>query len=297
VVDLAARVEGMRELLERSLREDVAVELRFPEGLWPVEVDVNELELALLNIAVNARDAMPNGGLIVIEARNMPAGSGAPVEGDCVRLSVADNGQGVDPEVAARVFEPFFTTKGVGKGTGLGLSQVYGFARSSGGEAALESEPGKGATVSLFLPRSTKPLSTVEAAPEARRKSGRTKGRVLMVEDDDAVAHMVGEMLDQLGYRSARAANAEAALKTLEADQRFDLVFSDMVMPGDMDGRALAREINARHPELPVLLTTGYSEAAAQAAAEGLRLLPKPYRIDALAAAIKAARAEGAAAG
>jgi len=292
VVDLAARVEGLRMLLDRSLREDIAVDLNLPEGLWPVEIDVNEFELAVLNIAVNARDAMPNGGLITIAASNEHGEEGSPVPGDFVCLTIKDTGEGMTEEVAARVFEPFFTTKGVGRGTGLGLSQVYGFARSSHGHVEAESRPGQGTTVSIHLPRSHKPLSAVEPTPGPRRAAGRAKGRVLMVEDDDAVASMVSQMLAQLGYRASRASTADAALKVLEADQKFDLVFSDMVMPGDMDGRALAREIRRLYPHLPVLLTTGYSEAAAQAAGDGLRLLMKPYRIDALAAAVKAARNE-----
>ncbi|HYE43283.1 MAG TPA: response regulator, partial [Caulobacteraceae bacterium] len=217
---------------------------------------------------------------------------GSPVPGDFVCLTIKDTGEGMTEEVAARVFEPFFTTKGVGRGTGLGLSQVYGFARSSHGHVEAESRPGQGTTVSIHLPRSHKPLSAVEPTPGPRRAAGRAKGRVLMVEDDDAVASMVSQMLAQLGYRASRASTADAALKVLEADQKFDLVFSDMVMPGDMDGRALAREIRRLYPHLPVLLTTGYSEAAAQAAGDGLRLLMKPYRIDALAAAVKAARNE-----
>jgi signal transduction histidine kinase/ActR/RegA family two-component response regulator len=292
VVDLAARIEAMRVLLERSLREDITVEVDLPPDLWPVEIDDNEFELALLNIAVNARDAMPDGGSIIIGGENVGAGGDGPEDNrDHIRLTISDTGVGMSPEVAARVFEPFFTTKAVGKGTGLGLSQVYGFARSSGGEVHIVSDEGEGATVVLTLPRSTKALSELATAPTGT-STAKARGRVLMVEDDDEVAAMVDQMLDSLGYRVARAADAESALKTLEADARFDLVFSDMVMPGDMDGRSLVREVQRRYPKLPVLLTTGYSEAAALATSEGLRLLPKPYRIDALADAIRSARAD-----
>ncbi len=293
VVDLGARFAGMRLLLDRSLREDIEIELRVPDGLWPVEIDVNEFELAVLNAAVNARDAMPDGGRITVSAVNVPAGSGGMLEGDHVRVDIADTGAGISPEVAARVFEPFFTTKEVGKGTGLGLSQVYGFARSSGGDVAITGAPGEGAVLSLALPRSRKAVEA-ETPARAERKAGRGRGRILMVEDDNEVAAMVGDMLVELGYRFERAASAAEALEMLGADAAFDLVFSDMVMPGMMDGRALAREIRRRRPGLPVLLTTGFSEAAAQATAEGLRLLPKPYRIDSLGAAIRAARAEAA---
>ena len=290
VVDLRRLIEGMRVLLERSLREDIAVELELPEGLWPVEIDINEFELALINMAVNSRDAMPNGGRLRIAAENLAGDDLDPAAGDRVRLTISDTGPGMSEDTAARAFEPFFTTKSVGKGTGLGLSQVYGFARSSGGDVRLDGRPGEGAVITLLLPRSEKPLSEVEpAAPTA--DLSRSKGRVLMVEDDDHVATMVSEMLQQLGYRTERAANARAALALLEAGRRFDLVFSDMVMPGEMDGRALAQEIRRREPALPVLLTTGYSEAAAAASADGLRLLLKPYRIDALDAAVRAAMA------
>ncbi len=291
VIDLGARLESMRLLLERSLREDITVAVEVAEDLWPVEIDDNEFELALLNIAVNARDAMPDGGVITITASNSAGEDSDLPDGDYVRLAVTDTGTGMSPEVAERVFEPFFTTKAVGKGTGLGLSQVYGFARSSGGEVRILGGEGVGATVVLTLPRSYKQPVAVDDAGAAP-VSGKARGRVLMVEDDDAVAAMVDQMLGSLGYRVARAPDADSALRTLESDARFDLVFSDMVMPGEMDGRSLVREIQRRHPQLPVLLTTGYSEAAAVATAEGLRLLTKPYRIDALAEAIRAARAE-----
>ncbi|MBX7250240.1 MAG: response regulator [Caulobacteraceae bacterium] len=292
VVDLTARIETMRVLLERSLREDITVRVDLPRDLWPVEIDDNEFELALLNIAVNARDAMPNGGAIIIRGENVAAEGADGASADHIRLSVSDTGTGMSPEVAARVFEPFFTTKPVGKGTGLGLSQVYGFARSSGGEVHIDSCEGHGVTVVITLPRSSKPLSEAAVAAEGSA-AGRARGRVLMVEDDDEVAAMVDQMLVSLGYRVAREPDAERALRRLEGDPRFDLVFSDMVMPGDMDGRSLVREVQRRYPGLPVLLTTGYSEAAALATTEGLRLLTKPYRIDALAEAIRAARADG----
>ncbi len=290
VIDLAAQIETMRELLDRSLREDISVEIDLAPNLWPVEVDASQFELALVNTAVNARDAMPLGGHIVISAENLEGFDDGDLKGDYVRLSVGDSGVGMAPDVVARVFEPYFTTKTVGKGTGLGLSQVYGFSRASGGEVRIASTPGQGATVSFFLPRSHKPIAVaaVEAAPV--RASARRRERILLVEDDDAVAGAVTEMLSELGFESVRAVNADAALTVLERDPRFQLVFSDMVMPGEMTGLDLAREIGRRRPDLPVLLTTGYSEAAAAAADEGMRLLPKPYRLDTLAAEIEAIR-------
>ena len=201
--------------------------------------------------------------------------------------------------VASRVFEPFFTTKEVGRGTGLGLSQVYGFVRSSGGDISVESREGEGSTFTLCLPRTDKSPATAEAAaalaagtaPTARRGGG----RLLLVEDDDAVAAGVGHMLGDLGYRHVRVASAAEALAMLERDSRFDLVFSDMVMPGDMDGLGLAREIRRRLPTVPVLLTTGFSEAASAATGDAFRLLPKPYGIDSLSEALSATLAEAAA--
>jgi CheY-like chemotaxis protein len=191
------------------------------------------------------------------------------------------------------VFEPFFTTKDVGQGTGLGLSQVYGFARSSGGEARVESEPGRGATVALYLPRSTKPLPVAVAPPPPPPANALPKPsasyKVLVVEDDESVAGLVLEMVRELGYRACRAASADQALQTLGADPAVDLVFSDMLMPGDMNGLDLAHEVMRRRPDVPVVLTTGYSAAAASATEEGIRLLLKPYRIDALAAELQAA--------
>ena len=286
VADINALIDGMRELLQRSLRENVVVDLRL-ESTWPVEVDVSQLQVAILNIAVNARDAMPAGGVITVSTRDEPGSA------DRVRLSIADNGTGIAPEIKERVFEPFFTTKGVGRGTGLGLSQVYGFVRSSGGEVQIDSELGRGATVSLMLPRSEKRLA--EARPPTSPGPGGAdqRARVLMVEDDDNVAALVGEMLNERGYDAVRAVSAANALDRLTADGPFDLVFSDMVMPGDMDGLQLAREITRRRPDLPIVLTTGYSAAAASASAEGIRLLVKPYRIDALAAELGAALREG----
>jgi signal transduction histidine kinase/ActR/RegA family two-component response regulator len=295
VVDLATQVEGMRVLLDRSLREDIEVELRFAKGLWPVEVDPHQMELAVLNIAVNARDAMPTGGRIVISGENAPGLSDGGLEGDFVRLAVSDTGKGMAPEMVNRVFEPFFTTKERGQGTGLGLSQVYGFTHASGGDVRIESAVDEGTTIALLLPRSTKALTVV--ASDSGREPEKGEGRLLMVEDDDGVASVVCEMLKELGYDPIRAASAAEALVTLKKDGPFDLVFSDMVMPGEMDGIELAREIRKRKPGLPVVLTTGFSEAAAAANQDGLRLLVKPYRIEQLAAELQAAMNDPRAAG
>jgi signal transduction histidine kinase/CheY-like chemotaxis protein len=285
-IDLAARVDGMRVLLDRSLREDVRVDFDLPADLWLVEVDPSQLEVALLNIAVNARDAMPNGGRITISARNHPGMNDGELLGDYVEIAVADEGVGMSREVLGRIFEPFYTTKSVGKGTGLGLSQVYGFTKASGGDARVESAPGQGTTVRLFLPR-THMVAPIEHGPGQADAAPRGEGeQVLLVEDDEAVAALVEEMLRGLGYKVLHAPSAMAALSLLERTPKVELVFSDMVMPGRLNGMDLAREIARRRPDVPILLTTGFSEAAAAATREGISLLLKPYRIEDLAEAI-----------
>src|SRR5690242_19480087 len=290
-VDLAKHIGAMRELLDRSLRGDVNVELDFPDTLWPVNVDAAELELAVLNLAVNARDAMPNGGTIVMLGENLPNIADDELAGDYVRLSVTDTG--MLPEVRAHVFEPYFTTKDVGKGSGLGLAQVYGFAIQSRGAVRIDSEVGRGTSIALYLPRSDKAPRDAEPHPESQRVERQLvhgAGRVLLVEDDDEVAALASEMLGRLGYEVTRAATAAAALGALANGRPVDIVFSDIMMPGGMNGVELAREIRRRRAELPVLLTSGYAEAAAREAnSAGIRILSKPYRIDELSAALNAA--------
>jgi len=291
VLHLPTRIEGLGFLLGRTLREDIEVVLDLPDDLWPVEVDPGELELALLNLAVNARDAMPNGGRITLSAHNAPGDDEDP---DRVWLTVTDTGRGMPESVVLRVFEPFFTTKEVGQGTGLGLSQVYGFVRSSGGEISVKSIEGVGTTFTLCLPRTHKPAAATPspAAADPDRPARMTEGRLLLVEDDDAVAVGVGHMIQDLGCTYVRAAQAADALRLLAEGEAFDLVLSDMVMPGEMDGLALAKAIRERHPGLPVVLTTGFSEAAAAATAERFRLLSKPYGIEALSAILGEALGE-----
>ncbi|MFB6447236.1 ATP-binding protein [Bradyrhizobium tunisiense] len=294
-VDVAVQIGGMRELLDRSLRGDVHVEFDFPEQIWPVEVDPGELELVILNLAVNARDAMPNGGTIVVRGENLPGFNDEQITGDYVRLSVVDTGIGMSPEILARVFEPFFTTKDVGKGSGLGLAQVHGFATQSRGTVRIQSEVGRGTSIALYLPRShdlpTSGRHLIDLTRVRPKKSN--QGKVLLVEDDDEVAALVSEMLGQLGYDVTRAASAAAALGALADGRSVDVVFSDIMMPGGMNGVELAREIRKRRGHIPVLLTSGYAEASAHDAhAAGVQILAKPYHIDELAAALSAARSK-----
>jgi signal transduction histidine kinase/ActR/RegA family two-component response regulator len=290
-VDLARRIAGMRELLDRTLMGESHLELEFPEGLWPVQIDPAELELAVLNLAVNARDAMPKGGTIRIRAENIVGLEQEGLVGDFVRLAIIDSGTGMPPEVKEHVFEPFFTTKDVGKGSGLGLAQVYGFAKQSGGGVTIETEVGRGTSVILLLPRAQELPAVVanNLIDLGERLQARIEaGSVLLVEDNDDVAALVSEMLHELGYRITRVASARAALDTLSSMRRVDVVFSDIMMPGDMNGVDLAREIRAAKPEIPVLLTSGYSQAAGQRAEdEGFRVLPKPYHLPELASALK----------
>ncbi|WP_247882511.1 ATP-binding protein [Azospirillum sp. TSA2s] len=279
-MDVRDRLLGMADLLTRAIRADITLETELEPGLWPVEVDPTQFELAILNLAVNARDAMPEGGQLHITARNRPAGD-AGIEGDLVQVTVSDTGTGMEPEVKARVFEPFFTTKEVGKGSGLGLAQVYGFTRQSSGRVEIDSAPGRGTAVSLFLPRTAKPV----AAPAAERALDTGCGgdrHLLLVEDDPIVGSMVAAALEEIGYAVLRAANAEEALGLLtDGDLRIDILFSDVVMPGPMNGVDLAHAARRLRPGLPVVLTTGYSEDVARI--EGVRVLPKPYRVGALA--------------
>lgn len=299
-VDVRRQIEGMRELLERTLRGGGRVRSRFAPDLWSAMVDPVELELAVLNLCANARDAMPEGGTIVISADNEAEPDRDGLRGDFVRLAVTDTGTGMTEEVQARAFEPFFTTKGVGRGSGLGLAQVYGFARQSGGSVAIESIPGRGTTVTLLLPRAaTVPDASPRHLLDFGREAPASAGEMLLVEDDDEVAALVGEMARGLGYAVTRAASGEAALGALANARRIDIVFSDVMMPGGMNGIELARELRRRRPHLPVLLTSGYAAGVqAQAEAEGVEILPKPYGLKDFAQAlerVRGARGGGAA--
>jgi signal transduction histidine kinase len=292
-VDLARQIGSMRELLDRSLGGNVQVRLEFSQDLWPVQVDPGELELVVLNLAVNARDAMPKGGAIVIRARNAPAVQLDGLRGDFVRLSIIDTGVGMSTEVQRRVFEPFFTTKDVGKGSGLGLAQVYGFAQQSGGNVQIESELGRGTTVVLLLPRSvSSPDSSVSHAERwtLRTAAEGSAGNVLLVEDDDDVAAMVSRMFSMLGHRVDRVASAAAALAALE-HRTFDLIFSDIMMPGEMDGVELGRRVRRQGVHIPVVLTSGYADAAAaRAESDSFVVVRKPYSLAELASVLKSAR-------
>jgi PAS domain S-box-containing protein len=292
-VAIPRHVEGMRELLDGSLGGSVTVKTVFQKDVWPVRVDEGELGIALLNLCVNARDAMPQGGTITVAAVNRADIREYGLTGDFVELSVSDTGVGMDAETIARCLEPFYTTKDIGKGSGLGLAQVYGFAHGSGGSVQIESRAHEGTKVLLLLPRSNEsPSATARRTGSGDAVSACARGlcRVLLVEDDVQVASLTSAMLDELGYDVIPVTTGQAALNELAATPGIGLVLSDVMMPGGMDGMGLVREMRLRRISLPVVLVSGFSAAAKRDAEdEGIPLLPKPYTLGDLAAQLTAA--------
>ena len=247
-IKLSERLNVLRDVLNSGLGSTVALVIDVTDDVWNIVVDPNEFETALVNLVINARDAMPEGGSVMISASNDP-------EKDQVAISVTDTGVGIPDDIATKVFDPFFTTKAVGKGTGLGLSQVHGFAHQAGGTVGLRSILGEGTTITICLPKATGQLT-----PEQKQVSLKGSGTVLLVEDNPEVATASTGLLEQLGYHVRWAADASAALAELEKDG-IDIVFSDIVMPGKMDGIGLARTIREKNPKIPILLVTGYSSS------------------------------------
>lgn len=288
VISLRHRLDAFRDLLASSARGDIKLLIDVRRDIWPVAVDVHELELALINLVANARDAMPDGGTIAIMATNVqlqPEQTPEHLSGEFVTLTLTDTGCGIDAEILPKVFEPFFTTKRLGEGTGLGLSQVYGLARQSGGTATIDSQVGKGTTVTIYLPRSHRALSESSIAdgnPPAGQET------VLVVEDDPEVQEIAGLLLQQLGYRVLFAESASAALQLLGSGEVVDLVFTDVVMPGELDGLALARRVKETFPDIAILLTSGYARSANTLEA-GFSIVRKPYQVSILARAVREA--------
>ena len=284
VIDLSQRLPLIRDLLTRSLQSDMVIKVDVPEEDCAVRVDPGEFELAILNLAVNAKDAMPNGGTLSIRAKPVTLKGEASedgLSGDFVAIRVADTGHGIPADVLTRVFEPFFTTKEIGKGTGLGLSQVYGFAKQSGGLATISSAEGRGTAITIFLPRSHEAPVTAVPKPQVQAPT-EDAGTVLLVEDNADVAEVGASYLRQLGFKVRSVANAQAAIAALRLDANVDLVFSDILMPGGMNGLDLAREVGERFPGIPVLLATGYSASAQDAVRHGVVVLQKPYDLEGL---------------
>ena len=278
IVDLNTNIHNLRPMIESSLRGNIVYKEVIDPEIWPVKVDLAELELAIVNIAVNARDAMPNGGTFTVAAGNVQMHDDAGAESQdrgLVAVSFTDSGVGIPPNLLSKIFDPFFTTKEVGKGTGLGLSQVYGFVHQAGGTIEAESRVGQGTTITIYLPAcAEKDLAARDAAAlDAARPPRPT---VLIVDDSAEVAEVTSSLFEDLGFNTDYSDSADAALKLLAEGTKIDLVFSDIVMPGTIDGVGLAREIRARYPNLPVVLTTGYSDAA-QAVPADLKILRKPF--------------------
>ena len=291
-IDLHRHLSGLRELFDRSLRGDVNVKTRLDESVWPICVDAGDFEIAILNLCVNARDAMPHGGFITITAHNCAQMQDHGLEGDFVVLSVSDTGEGMKAETIARCMEPFFTTKDVGKGSGLGLAQVYGFAHGSGGTVLIDSEVGRGTTVSLLLPRSAQAPTPQEMESTAEPTVvGLILAHVLLVEDDLLVAELTSDMLHEIGYQVTHVTSGQAGLSALERDEKINLIVSDVMMPGGMDGVSFAQEIRNRWPNAPIVLVSGHTEAVLpQTASLAIQLLAKPYSLEDLASALRAAK-------
>ena len=281
VVDLNASIRNLRPMIESSLRGNIVYKETINPNLWPVKVDLAELELAIVNIAVNARDAMPNGGVFALTAENVTVNNSSGQDGqngDFVAIEFGDSGTGIPPDLLSKIFDPFFTTKEVGKGSGLGLSQVYGFAHQSGGTVRAESKVGLGTAITIYLPSYA---GVAIDAPKISETARAPRPMVLIVDDSAEVAEVTSSLFEHLGYDTVYCDSAEAALRLLADGTKIDLVFSDIVMPGTIDGVGLAGEVQARYPHLPVILTTGYSDAA-QAAPPSLPILRKPFDADAL---------------
>jgi PAS domain S-box-containing protein len=290
VVDLVDLLPNMSEMLRRSLRGNIEIKASAPESPCRTRIDRTELELALLNLGVNARDAMPDGGVLTVSVKNVALAGEIETDalrGNFVLIEVSDTGVGIPPEILSRVFEPFFTTKDAGKGTGLGLSQAYGFAKQSGGTATIRSKRGHGTTVSLYLPATDEPVDVTrwEAYDEDRDISD--KGLVLLVEDNEEVAAISSSYFEQMGYQADHVSNGAEALHKLKTNGTYNLMFSDILMPGTVGGLELARIVREHHPELPVLLTSGYSQSAQQAVREGFSIVQKPYDLRELSMAVR----------
>jgi PAS domain S-box-containing protein len=285
VVDLNASIKNMRTMIESSLRGNIVYQENIGDDVSPVKVDLAELELAIVNIAVNARDAMPNGGTFTLSVNavtvNQEIGDNR-LGGTFFAITLGDTGTGIPPTLLSKMFDPFFTTKEVGKGTGLGLSQVYGFAHQAGGTVTADSKVGQGTTITVYLPSCAGEQITSKELSAARTKTRHSQRQtVLIVDDSAAVADVTSSLFEHLGYETIYRDSAEAALTLLETGTKIDLVFSDIVMPGTIDGVGLAREIRSRYPNLPIALTTGYSDAA-KAAPPNLKILRKPFDTEAL---------------
>jgi PAS domain S-box-containing protein len=288
-VDVGMLIRGMSELLRHSIGEQIALDLVLPENLWTAHCDANQLENAILNLAINARDAMPQGGRLCIEATNVGGDDPAAFnvldpDGSYVKIEVVDSGAGMPPDVKERAFDPFYTTKPVGQGTGLGLSMVYGFTRQSGGHCVIESEPGEGTRIILLLPRYEGPAEAPQELTPHTGRSAASGEHILLVEDQAVIREAITEVLTKLGYAVTQASDGLEGLSIAMAGQSFDLIITDIGLPG-VNGRSLADAVRSKHPHVPVLLMTGYDPSVVHASPSlpaGMALLSKPFNVEAL---------------
>jgi PAS domain S-box-containing protein len=291
-------IADMEDLIRRTVGPEIAVETVFAPGLWPTLCDPNQLENAILNLCINARDAMPEGGRLTIEIANTSVeGASASAEelqpGPYVVIAVTDTGMGMSPDVIARAFDPFFTTKPTGRGTGLGLSMIYGFAKQSGGQVQIRSEVGHGTTMRIYLPRYAGPAEHRKGQPERAEPPRAEAGQAVLVVDDEASIRMlVTEVLDELGYATVEAGDGPSGLRILQSDLRIDLLVTDVGLPGGMNGRQMADAARQVRPDLKVLFITGYVDNAEIRSGgsmdRGMHILTKPFTMDMLASRIKA---------
>jgi PAS domain S-box-containing protein len=279
IIDLRTEMPRVAEMLRASLRGDIQMRVEVADQVWPVEADLAELEMALVNIAVNARDAMPHGGTFDIDVRNAAAKGRGTLHSEHVAIALRDSGVGIPLELLGKVFDPFFTTKEHGEGTGLGLSQVYGFAQQSGGMVGVDSVLGRGTTITIRLPRSYKPMPEVVGGLSSGSRLVRASGSILVVEDNPQVADVTAQMLRAMGFRVEVADRARKALERLEAGVgTIDLLLTDVVMPDGLNGIDLATRVRARFPTLPIILTSGYNDVVApDGSAFPLLRKPVPY--------------------
>jgi signal transduction histidine kinase len=296
-LDLNETVIGMRDLLQSTMGGSIHIETKHHCGLWLALVDPTQLELAVLNLAINARDAMQVGGTLKVETDNAtlgpPLSPEAPPAGDYVAVSVSDTGSGMSDAIRAKVFEPFFTTKEVGKGSGLGLSQVLGFAKQSGGGVCIVSRVGAGTSVHVYLPRAEAKLANRPPAPAPVRAGEPPCGStILLIDDDNAVREVTRAILHELGYKVLQAGSGGAALDLIEREQQIDLMIADFAMPG-MNGAEVARLAHAKRPTLPVLFVTGFADRTALAGISEAQIISKPFIDDELVHKVRVALAEG----
>jgi signal transduction histidine kinase len=295
-IDLNESVNSMRELLQSTMGGSVRIVTKLSPDLWPASVDPTQLELAVLNLAINSRDAMEVGGSLTVATDNVTLGEPyfpeEPPPGDYVEICVRDTGSGMTADTRAKVFEPFFTTKEIGKGSGLGLSQVLGFAKQSGGGICINTRPGKGTSVHIYLPRAKSKDLSVEPSKRDWTDNRAALGTILLVDDDEGVREVTAAILKDIGHSVIEAGSGGAALEELGRNEHLDMALIDFAMPG-MNGAELARHVQSKRPQLPILFITGFADRAGLAGVSESHVVSKPFTPDELASKVQSALAEG----